>query len=99
MLNGQSYCQRQDYVSIIQPGQAHTCRAVNQPTLTLLCFHFTLDDPLFVGLLQQLEHVIYAGDSEIARSIRPALDKLMVYVHVSDTLTVTERLKIQSAFF
>jgi AraC family transcriptional regulator, transcriptional activator of pobA len=98
-IEQRQYHIQKDSLVFILPGRFHSFQNPASQNLSVFCLHFCVDDSLFVRLLEKLDAVVYEPHSPLTKHIRPILDKLVLLAHHANPITVTERMRIQSASF
>jgi AraC family transcriptional activator of pobA len=98
-INKKEFVQQAGDLLIIRPGETHASHVNDgSSNMVYFCLHFDIDDTVFRQLLCSSRVLMFNSSSEVAKRIRPALDKLIHLSKCSNPFKITERMKTSAAF-
>ncbi|MFX3633182.1 MAG: helix-turn-helix domain-containing protein [Candidatus Pristimantibacillus sp.] len=98
-VNRKSYVQRPGDLMLLLPGDQHESRVLGEEDMTYYCLHFDVDERSFRELLCRNQTCFHPSGSELTKSIRPALDKLISLTSEEAVVRVESRMSVLSALF
>ncbi len=99
IVNRTVYVQRPGDLLLLGPDDVHESRVLGGEEMTYYCLHFDVDEIAFRELLYRKEACYHASESELASTIRPALDKLIALTSEEAVVRVESRMAALSAIF
>lgn len=99
IINGQNLLQMPGDLVLVHPGDIHSSRVENTPTMEKLGLHFYVGDEAFLKLLSFSKQLLYSSNSNLNQRLRPSLDKLVSIFRQNTTPCIATRMQIQSAVF
>ncbi|MEK3731459.1 MULTISPECIES: helix-turn-helix domain-containing protein [Paenibacillus] len=99
VVNRKTYVQHPGDLLLLNPGDEHESWAVGDEGMTYYCLHFDVDERAFRELMHRNRTCYHASDSDLARAIRPALDKLIELTAQESAARVEGRMMALSAMF
>lgn len=99
IVNGQRYVQAPGDLLLLRPEDVHESRALGAERMTYYCLHFNVDDRVLRELLCRDEDFLHGGQSELARTIRPSLDKLIGLTSGGAGIKLADKMRTLSAVF
>lgn len=98
-VNRTVYVQKPGDLLLLGPDDIHESSAIGGEEMTYYCLHFDVDERAFRELLYRNQTCYHAAGSELAASIRPALDKLIALTSEEAVVRVESRMAALSALF
>ncbi|WP_245640133.1 AraC family transcriptional regulator [Paenibacillus dakarensis] len=98
-VNRQIYKQGPGDLLLLNPGDEHESRVIGEEEMTYYCLHFDVDERSFRELLCRNQECYHAEESQLAKAIRPALDKLIALTREESSVRVESRMSVLSALF
>lgn len=96
-IGGESYDQREGDLILSRPGELHSSKSGHGQPFTYFCFHFNIDDKLFLPYLTDTM-AYYPAESKLAISCRPYLDRL-IEVAKNSKFSLQERMYVHTIMF
>jgi AraC family transcriptional activator of pobA len=99
IVNRKTYVQNPGDLLLLNPGDTHESRVLGEKEMTYYCLHFDVDERAFRELLCRNTICFHTSDSDLAHTIRPALDKLIALTLEEAIVRVESRMKALSMLF
>lgn len=99
IVNRKTILQEPGDLLLLAPGEEHESRVPCGEDMTYYCLHFDVDERSLRELLCRHPSSFHAAGSELAKAIRPALDKLIALTTEGSAIGIASRMSVLSALF